>query len=658
MRMADIGIDLGTTNSVLAHLRGGPEVINIQGRSILPSAVAYEDGEWLVGAAAKNLAATKDYVVTSPKRGMGTDAKYDIDGRSYTPVDMSALILKEIKRAAEEFLGEEVTSAIITVPAHFNYQQVEDTKKAAEKAGLKVAKLLPEPVAASATYGFGTDERILVFDLGGGTLDCTVVDIYDSKILGLSGHNFLGGDDFDFRIVDRMLKHLKDKDGIDLTDDKKARSRLKAEAEKYKITLSETKSTEIAFVGKIGGKLVSIDFTLTRKDYNAMIDDLISLAIEKADEAIARADAKAKEGGEDGFSKDDIDVVLLVGGSSMTPYVQERLERHFGKKLSKKVDPMLAVGMGAAACTRDIAWDEKTHRVMVRSADEVWSRPTYNVRGRTTKNSKVSITGGTAPVDTTANAEGKFAAEVALAANAVNDLTVNATAPDGSTAKSVLRIRHDPAAGKVKEAEARPAIQPPLPQNLLLGMKNDRPAILVKSGVTLPYAGKSEDFFCEGSGNTTQRFTLMIPVYEGHDADKEIPVGTLNTHLGTLTIDCPPTPNDEPLVVSYQVDESRMIALKCWFKRDPSISGEIKLKSESISRDKMHLIVRAETTVNSLGERLRPEEKARVNRKKQMLIDLCEQYAGEPTEDLRTQIGTVGKELKEELQTLERKYQM
>src|SRR5262245_24530231 len=256
--MADIGIDLGTTNSVLAYLRGGPEVINIKGKPILPSAVAYEDGEWMVGTAAKNLAATKDYVITSPKRLMGTDFKYEIAGRTYTPVDISAMILNEIKRNAEEFLGEPVTSAIVTVPAHFNQQQVEDARKAAEQAGLKVGRLLAEPVAASATYGSGGEETILVFDFGGGTLDCTVVDTFDAKILGLSGDNWLGGDDFDFRIVDRMLKHLQETQGIDLTGDAAARKRLKDQAEKYKITLSEANAAQIEFVGKLGGKLVSI----------------------------------------------------------------------------------------------------------------------------------------------------------------------------------------------------------------------------------------------------------------------------------------------------------------------------------------------------------------------------------------------------------------
>src|SRR5262249_24069284 len=161
-------------------------------------------------------------------RSMGTDQTYDIAGKKYTPVDMSAMILQEIKKQAEEFLGEPVTSAVITIPAHFNHNQVEDTRKAAEKAGLKVGKLLAEPVAASATYGSGGEATILVFVLGGGTLDCTVVDTFDAKILGLSSDNFLGGDDFDNRIVDRMAKHLLDESGVDVSGDKKARLMLKA----------------------------------------------------------------------------------------------------------------------------------------------------------------------------------------------------------------------------------------------------------------------------------------------------------------------------------------------------------------------------------------------------------------------------------------------
>src|SRR5260370_20798708 len=212
-----MGIDLGTTTSVLAFLRGAREVINIKGKSILPSAVMYDEGDWVVGTAAKaQQAARPDTVIVSPKRHMGTDTVYTIAGEKYTPADMSAKILKEIKKHAEAFLGEPISKAIITIPAHFNQQQIDDTHKAAGEAGLNVGKLLQEPVAASATYPSGGDERVLVFDMGGGTLDCTVVDTFDAKISGMSGDNWLGRDDFDWRIVHRLLQLLKEEARTDL----------------------------------------------------------------------------------------------------------------------------------------------------------------------------------------------------------------------------------------------------------------------------------------------------------------------------------------------------------------------------------------------------------------------------------------------------------
>lgn len=648
--MADIGIDLGTTNSVLAFLRGGPEVINIKGKAILPSAVAYDEGVWIVGSAAKNLAATQDFVITSPKRFMGTDKKYAIGGKTYTPVDMSALILKEIKKNAEEFLGESVTSAIITIPAHFNQQQVEDTRKAAEQAGLKVGKLLAEPVAASATYGTGGEEMILVFDLGGGTLDCTVVDTFDAKILGLSGDNWLGGDDFDNRIVDRMIKNLKESSGTDLSGDEKARLRLKAEAEKYKINLSEARATQIEFVGKLGGKVCSIEFRLTRDEYNQMIDDLVTKAIEKAEEAVQRA----------GLTRDDIDVVLLVGGSTLTPHVQERLEKHFGKAPSKKVDPMLAVGLGAAICTRDLPWDDKTHRVILRSRADVWSQPTYTIKGRTAANSRVQVSGGAQPAETTAKGDGQFSVAVALAPNAVNDVTVQATAPDGSVARALQRIRHDAKAVTAVEPPPAPTIDAIVPRNILLNFINngepDHVAVLVPAGATLPFSVEIADrFACSANASA---FTLRGPIYEGHYPEHEIPYGPFNTFLGELNMQCPATPRDTEVVLSVEVDESRFIHLKSWFKHDPSVSGKVTIKPEALSNDKLHLIERSDVVLNRGGERLRPEEKQRVNRKKQALLDLCEQYATDNDADTRKRIIATGQELQNELKAIEQKYKL
>jgi len=647
--MADIGIDLGTTNSVLAFLRGGPELINIRGKQLLPSAVALDEGDWVIGYGAKSLAASlPENVVISPKRSMGTDKKYELGGKTYTPVDMSAMILAEIKKHAEQFLGEPVDSAIVTIPAHFNHQQVEDTKKAAEQAGLKVAKLLAEPVAAAATYGSGTDETILVFDMGGGTLDCTVVEMFDNQIAGLDGDNWLGGDDFDNRIVDRMCQELKNQ-GLDAFQDENIRRKMKIKAETYKINLSDTNGTQVEFSHTVAGKTYAIDFRLTRKEYNSLIEDLVTRAVDKAKHAVKKADLEVE----------DIDVVLLVGGSTLTPYVQERLEQEFGKKPSVKVDPMLAVALGAAVCTQDLAVNPGEHRVKLRSRARVWSDSSYPIKGRTTPGSKISVTGGAEPADGTTNPDGSFEVPVKLRPGAVNDLTVDATSPDGKQAKAVYRIQHDAQAIGAFEPTLMPEIKPLLPRNVLLGTDSEHVggtfddflvAKIVEAGKALPTTGENDQFGCKANPNP---FTLRIPVYEGHDAEHEIPVGDFNSFLGMLTISCPPTSQPTQLVMSFDIDDSRNMLLRCWFKNDPSVSNEIRLASQALSRDKMHLIERTEMAINQAGTRIRPDEKSRINRKKQALIDLSSQYWVKPETEVFKQILATGNELKADVAALE-----
>jgi len=647
-----IGIDLGTTNSVVAYLKGGPELINIKGRPWLPSVVAYDHDVFLVGQSAKNLAATSDEVIISPKRMMGTDHKYSIAGRTFTPVNASAMILKEIKSNAEQLLNDKVDMAVITIPAYFNQQQVNDTQKAAEEAGLKVGKLLAEPVAASATFGSGGEDIILVFDFGGGTLDCTVVDAFDAKILGLSGDNWLGGDDFDRRIVDRMAKLLKEQSGVDVSANEKARVKLKQKAEEAKINLSDATSTQVEFMGKLDGKLCEISFLLTRDEYNRMIDDLVTRSLQKADEAIHLA----------GMTKDDIDIVLLVGGSTLTPYVQERLTKHFGKAPSKRVDPMLAVGLGAAICTRDVPWDDKSHRVILRSRAEVWPTPTYTIRGKTTKGSTIEISGAAEPADGSAGEQGDFAVEVKLKPNDINDVTVKAVAPTGEVAKAVHRIRQDANTQvKAEEPPPPPVIAATIPRTIMLGLKNDYVSPVLKAGTELPKSiEEANQYSC--SANAIP-FTLQIPVYEGHMPEHEIPYGPINTYLGMLEIQCPPTAADTPLVIAFEVDESRKMMFKCWFKEDPSVFNEITLKPQSLSRDKWHLLERVDTMLNTGGERIRPDERKLVNHKKQALIDLCEQYAGASqgsaeTNSIRERIIQIGNELKSEITAIEKKYSL
>jgi actin-like ATPase involved in cell morphogenesis len=648
--MADIGIDLGTTNSVLAFLRGGAEVISIRGKQLLPSAVALDEGDWVIGYGAKSLAASiPENVVISPKRSMGTDTKYTLGGKTYTPVDMSAKILAEIKKHAEQFLGEPVDSAIVTIPAHFNQQQVEDTKKAAEQAGLKVAKLLAEPVAAAATYIANGDEKILVFDMGGGTLDCTVVDMFDNQIIGLDGDNWLGGDDFDARIVDRMCEELK-KQGFDAYQDAPIRRKMKVKAEVAKINLSETNSTQVEFNQTVNGKTYALDFRMTRKEYNALIEDLVTRAIDKAKQAVQKAEMDVGE----------VDVVLLVGGSTLTPYVQERLQQEFGKPPMVRVDQMLAVALGAAICTRHLAVNPGEHRVKLRSRAEVWSEPEYTVLGRTTPHSRVAASGGAAAVETTANADGTFELVVPLQAGSVNDITVEATTPAGETSKAMHRIRHDVQAMKKVEPSEMPEIKPQLPRNILLGVNSKAlgggpgdylVSKIVDAHVSLPVTGQSDEYGCPEP--VPNPFTLQIPVYEGHEPEHEIPVGEFNTYLGMLNVSCPATTQPQQVVISFEIDDSRNMLIRCWFKSDPSVSNEIRLNGQALSSDKLHLVERTEKAINLAGSRLRPDEKARLNRKKQALIDMSKQFTLQATPELFQQVAATGRELKADVAALE-----
>jgi hypothetical protein len=233
---------------------------------------------------------------------------------------------------------------------------------------------------------------------------------------------------------------------------------------------------------------------------------------------------------------------------------------------------------------------------------------------------------------------------------------VEAITPDGTSAKAMQRIRHDPQAKGAVEPAPQPIVDSVLPRNILLGLERDEVAVVIRAGTTLPTAGEIHDqFSCHAN---QYPFTLQGPVYEGRDREHEIPYGPFNTYMGLLTVSCPPTPTPTKIVIAYEVDESQKITMKCWFEHDPSVFGKVELKPHDISPDKLHLIERTERTINQLGERVRPEEKARVNRKKQALIDLCEQYDVDHTEETRNRVIQTGKELQEELKGLEQKYRL
>lgn len=342
-----IGIDLGTTNSCVAVMEGGePTVIpNPEGARTTPSVVAFtKTGERLVGQVAKRQAITNPNTIISIKREMGTDHKVNIEGKSYTPQEISAMILQKLKADAESYLGEPVTQAVITVPAYFSDAQRQATKDAGKIAGLEVLRIINEPTAAALAYGLDKDkdQRIMVYDLGGGTFDVSILEIGDGvfEVLATSGNNRLGGDDFDQKIIDYLAEEFRKENGIDLKADKMALQRLKEAAEKAKIELSGVMSTNInlPFITADATGPKHLDMTLTRQKFNELTADLVEKTMIPTQNALKDA----------GISPSEIDKVLLVGGSSRIPAVQEAVQRLIGKEPHKGINPDECVAIGAS----------------------------------------------------------------------------------------------------------------------------------------------------------------------------------------------------------------------------------------------------------------------------------------------------------------------
>ena len=343
-----IGIDLGTTNSCVAVMEGGePTVItNQEGARTTPSVVGFaKNGERLVGQLAKRQAVSNpENTIISIKRHMGTDYKVTVEGKSYTPQEISAMILQKIKADAEAYLGEPVKQAVITVPAYFTDSQRQATKDAGAIAGLEVLRIINEPTAAALAYGVDKEEdgKVLVFDLGGGTFDVSILELGDGvfEVLATSGNNHLGGDDFDQRIMNYLIEEFKKETGIDLSNDKLADQRLKEAAEKAKIELSGVASTNInlPFITADATGPKHLDVTLTRAKFEELTADLVEATIEPTRKAMQDA----------GLSASDIDKVLLVGGSSRIPAVQEAIKKVLGKEPTKNVNPDECVAIGAA----------------------------------------------------------------------------------------------------------------------------------------------------------------------------------------------------------------------------------------------------------------------------------------------------------------------
>ncbi len=343
-----IGIDLGTTNSCVSVIEGGEPVVipNAEGARTTPSVVAFsKTGERMVGQVAKRQAITNpDRTVSSIKREMGTDYKVTVDGKSYTPQEISAMILQKLKADAESYLGDKVTEAVITVPAYFTDAQRQATKDAGKIAGMEVKRIINEPTAAALSYGIDkeNDQKVLVYDVGGGTFDVSIIEMGDGvqEVLATAGNNRLGGDDFDARIVDWMVSSFKSENGIDLKSDKMAMQRLKEAAEKAKIELSGMTSASInlPFITADATGPKHLDLTLTRAKFNELTGDLVENTMVPVRQAL-------KDSGLD-ISK--IDKVLMVGGSSRIPAVQEAVKRLIGKEPFKGINPDECVAIGAA----------------------------------------------------------------------------------------------------------------------------------------------------------------------------------------------------------------------------------------------------------------------------------------------------------------------
>jgi len=343
-----LGIDLGTTNSAFAVMEGGePEIIvNAEGDRTTPSVVAFDEGERIIGKPAKNQAVQNpEQTVASIKRHMGEDDyTVELDGEEYTPEQVSAMILQKIKRDAEDYLGDDVEKAVITVPAYFNDRQRQATKDAGEIAGFEVERIINEPTAASMAYGFneGDEKTILVYDLGGGTFDVSILEMAEGyhEVLATNGDNDLGGDDWDEAIIDYLADEFEDEHGIDLREDRQSLQRLKDAAEEAKIELSSRKETTVnlPFITATDSGPVHLEQDLTRAKFESLTSDLIQRTVEPTEQALADAD----------LTKGDIDEVVLVGGSTRMPQVQEQVEELAGQEPKKNVNPDEAVALGAA----------------------------------------------------------------------------------------------------------------------------------------------------------------------------------------------------------------------------------------------------------------------------------------------------------------------
>lgn len=647
--MADIGIDLGTTNSVVAHLQNEPKVIENKGRQTTPSVVAYneDDNELLVGQGAKDEAAVLP-TVRSWKRDIGGDKSYELGGKHYTPVDLSAMILEQLKIAAEQRLGEPIDTAVITVPAYFAGAQKEATKRAGELAGLKNLRLLAEPTAAALAYG--TEDTVLVYDLGGGTFDVAIIDCFDYKMLGLDGDNYLGGDDFDKLLLAHIAKEVKTKAHVDLENSPDALQRARNDCEKAKIKLSDAESATILVQAVVSGTPVNVKVKVTRDEFEGMIMEHVDRTIEKVESAIAKAKLEDPK-----FSKDDIDTILLVGGSTYIPLVQRKVAEYFGKEPCKKINPDLAVGLGAAMYTASAPIEKGVHRLTVKMVPQVTAEQEIMISGRTSPCSTVEARTPQGAVEGKADDAGKFSLTVALAPNVANNINLLATSTGGEQRRRELTVRHDENCkkGSVLEHKDVRGLQQKWPRSLGIRLtgQDDHLGIVVPEQTDIPCYIANRDFSM-GSRAANMPGQCPIEIYEG-----DLPYSVLNTQLASLMLETPASPSTlEPLEIVFQITEDHLLVVTARMVNFPDRLVTAKIKMQTCSGDKLHILDRLDHLLKDHADKIRPEERARLNKSKMGLLDLCQQFKRDPQAEKYEKIKEVGMQLKSEVARLEAQY--
>lgn len=646
--MADVGIDLGTTNSAISYLRNRPEIIENEGRATTPSAVALDEGEILVGQAAKDNAMMLPSVI-SVKRHMGTDKRFDLGGKEYSAEDISAMILTNLKGAAEKRLGEPVDAAVLTIPAYFSGAQKEATQRAGELAGLKEVRLLAEPIAAA--LAFGAEDVVLVYDLGGGTFDVAIIDCFDYKMISLDGDNYLGGDDLDARLVAHLAKEIQEKHGVDIEEDAQAMQAAKAECERVKKELSTSTRSTIRFMSMVNGQPVNMMLKVTREEFEGMIEELIDRTLEKVENAIKLAQEK-----DEAFTKDEIQTVLLVGGSTYVPYVQKRLTDYFGFEPSKQINPDLAVSLGAAVHTASGPQAKDIHRIRIDPVAETTSNGTVELKGRTTSGATVVVNGGAAPATVVAGDNGRFKVTVELSPDAINEITVSATDQNGEVRKSGFGIRHDSkfsgeeVEGRRKTTGVGGGV---LPRTLGIGLTGDetcpnRLAVIIPAQTDIPCSVVTTDY-CITSSVPNTPGSAQLDIYEG-----EIAYAPLNTRLASLSMETAASPStQEPVEITFQVTEDHLLTVRAQMVNFPDRVVSTEVKCQACEGSQLHVVERTERVLNQYADKLRPEEKSKINKLKQGLLDLNAAWVKDPDASRFTKIKSMGEELRTALDGIE-----